>query len=243
VDYYKADVLTASDYYPFGMQMPGRHWTADSGDQYRFGFNGKEKDNKLYREGNVYNYKARQYNSRTGRFIRVDPLADSFPYLTPYNFASLTPIQAIDLNGEQKKQVTHYIDVHNDGEAYIKKTEVNIDQDWKYTTENGKEYAKTEVYYKLADHPDGSKFQDEESNFYEPTKKQSGGLVPSAAYDYTKEPIEGKASDDLSYVLEGEGGWPVSRYGETIERDLRAPDNRITQRDIQEFIDIISNVK
>ena len=23
-DYYKADVVTANDYYPFGMQMPGR---------------------------------------------------------------------------------------------------------------------------------------------------------------------------------------------------------------------------
>jgi hypothetical protein len=33
--YYKADVLTANDYYPFGMQMPGRKFSISS--SYRYG--------------------------------------------------------------------------------------------------------------------------------------------------------------------------------------------------------------
>ena len=42
------DVLSYSDYYPFGMLVPNRH--KDSGD-YRYGFNGKEMDNELKGEG------------------------------------------------------------------------------------------------------------------------------------------------------------------------------------------------
>jgi len=41
VDYYQADVVTANDYYPFGMVMPGRKYSVGSG--YRYGFNGQEK--------------------------------------------------------------------------------------------------------------------------------------------------------------------------------------------------------
>jgi hypothetical protein len=39
-----ATVASASDYYPFGLQMDGR--TFSSAD-YRYGFNGKEKDELL----------------------------------------------------------------------------------------------------------------------------------------------------------------------------------------------------
>lgn len=37
--------------------------------------------------------------SLVGRFLSVDPLTSSYPELTPYQFASNTPIQAIDLDG------------------------------------------------------------------------------------------------------------------------------------------------
>jgi YD repeat-containing protein len=41
VDYYQADVAGANDYYPCGMQMPGRKYSVSSA--YRYGFNGKRK--------------------------------------------------------------------------------------------------------------------------------------------------------------------------------------------------------
>ncbi len=37
--------------------------------------------------------------SKVARFLSVDPLTKKFPELTPYQFASNTPIQAIDLDG------------------------------------------------------------------------------------------------------------------------------------------------
>jgi hypothetical protein len=41
----------------------------------------------------------RIYNPSLGRFLSVDPITDEYPELTPYQFASNTPIQAIDLDG------------------------------------------------------------------------------------------------------------------------------------------------
>jgi uncharacterized protein RhaS with RHS repeats len=41
----------------------------------------------------------RIYDGRLGRFLSVDPIAKKYPMLTPYQFASNTPIQAIDLDG------------------------------------------------------------------------------------------------------------------------------------------------
>jgi len=90
-------VLTANDYYPFGMIMPGRKYAFD--DTYRYGFNGKENDNEVKGEGGQQDYGMRIYDPRLGRFLSVDPIGDEYPELTPYQFASNTPLWAIDLDG------------------------------------------------------------------------------------------------------------------------------------------------
>jgi RHS repeat-associated protein len=95
IDYYTADVVTASDYYPGGMDMPGRQYSSTNG--YRYGFNGKEKDNK---DGVVqYDYGFRIYDPRLVRFKSVDPLAKKFAYYTPYQYAGNKPIWCIDMDG------------------------------------------------------------------------------------------------------------------------------------------------
>lgn len=43
---YLADVMSATDYYPFGMVMPGRQYTSSGGD-YRFGYQGSEKNGEI----------------------------------------------------------------------------------------------------------------------------------------------------------------------------------------------------
>jgi RHS repeat-associated protein len=78
------------------MLVPNRHGSSAS---YRYGFNGKENDNEVMGEGNFQDYGMRMYNPRIGRFFNVDPLTKQYPELTPYQFASNTPIQAIDLDG------------------------------------------------------------------------------------------------------------------------------------------------
>lgn len=66
---------------------------------YRFGFNGKENDDEAKGYGNQVDYGARIYDTRIGRFLSLDPLQKKYPELTPYQFASNSPIQGIDLDG------------------------------------------------------------------------------------------------------------------------------------------------
>ena len=84
-------------YYPGGMQMPGRKYSSTN--NYRYGFNGKENDNDVKGEGNQQDYGMRIYDPRLVRFLSVDPITADYAQLTPYQFASNTPIQAIDQDG------------------------------------------------------------------------------------------------------------------------------------------------
>ena len=69
---------------------------------YRFGFNRKEDD----RETSTQDYGFRIYNPQIGKFLSVDPLKKKYPELSPYQFASNTPISAIDLDGGEALVVT-----------------------------------------------------------------------------------------------------------------------------------------
>jgi RHS repeat-associated protein len=81
------------------MLMPGRGYSATGA--YRYGFNGKENDNEVKGEGNQQDYGMRIYDPRLGRFLSVDPITKSYPMLTPYQFASNSPIASIDLDGKE----------------------------------------------------------------------------------------------------------------------------------------------
>jgi RHS repeat-associated protein len=93
--YYHAQVLSYTDYYPFGMEMVGRAWS--EGSEYRQGYNGKEND-KDFGEG-VQDYGMRVSDTQVARFFSVDPITAQYPELTPYQFASNRPIDGIDLDG------------------------------------------------------------------------------------------------------------------------------------------------
>jgi RHS repeat-associated protein len=69
-EYYTAVVHSAQDYYPFGMEMPGRSFQSGG---YRYGFNGKEKDPTEFGALTHYDYGFRIYNPALGRFLSVDP--------------------------------------------------------------------------------------------------------------------------------------------------------------------------
>jgi RHS repeat-associated protein len=102
-NFYKAEVKSATDYYPFGMQMVGRSYSSSV---YRYGFNGKENDNEVKGEGNQQDYGMRISDPRLGRFLSVDPLTKDYPWYTPYQFAGNMPIAAVDLDGEEPSMRT-----------------------------------------------------------------------------------------------------------------------------------------
>ncbi len=93
---YKARVISQSDYYPFGLEMKGRAFSAGS-EGYRFGFNGMEKEKAL---GGKTDFGARLYDAAVGRWWSVDPLAAKLPNLTPYNFVANSPLLFVDPDGK-----------------------------------------------------------------------------------------------------------------------------------------------
>ncbi len=100
-EYYKADVITASDYYPFGMSMPGRKYQAPNAD-YRYGFGGQERTPEVGGDG--YTAEFWQYDSRLGRRWNVDPVVK--PSESPYACFSNNPIINIDPHGDSDSTIT-----------------------------------------------------------------------------------------------------------------------------------------
>jgi RHS repeat-associated protein len=98
--YFNADVLSYSDYYPFGQLMPNRHGSSES---YRYGFQGQEKDDELKGEGNSLNYTFRIHDPRIGRFLSIDPLAGKMPEFSPYSFVFNNPMRFTDPDGREPK--------------------------------------------------------------------------------------------------------------------------------------------
>ncbi len=97
---YESEILSATDYYPYGMTMPGRSYT--NGDSYRYGFQGQEGDDELKGTGNSWNYKYRMHDARIGRFFAVDPLAPQYPHNSPYAFSENSVIRFVELEGLEK---------------------------------------------------------------------------------------------------------------------------------------------
>lgn len=93
VDYYSPEILSNSDYSPFGQSMPGRQYTAVSG--YRYGFNDQEKDNEV--NGGAYSAEYWEYDARLGRRWGIDPIVN--PWESPYATFDNNPIYFADPSG------------------------------------------------------------------------------------------------------------------------------------------------
>lgn len=103
-----ANGLHKFDYYPFGMGIKEREWK-DSSFSYRFAFNGKEQDNEVSGRGNSYDFGARIYDSRLGRFLSRDPWEYKYTWQTPYAYYKNSPIAQIDYKGkgDDKRNVSN----------------------------------------------------------------------------------------------------------------------------------------
>jgi RHS repeat-associated protein len=85
--------------------MPGRKY--NSGNGYRYGFNGKEMDNSTG-EGNL-DFGARILDVRLGRWLSVDPRWSQYSEWSPFVFALDNPIRLIDSDGEGVGEPMHHL--------------------------------------------------------------------------------------------------------------------------------------
>lgn len=93
---YAPDVISYADYSPYGTLLDGRHGNDDN---YRYGFQGQERDDEIKGNGNSLNYEYRMHDPRIGRFFAIDPLARKYPYYSTYQFSGNRVIDMIELEG------------------------------------------------------------------------------------------------------------------------------------------------
>jgi RHS repeat-associated protein len=110
-----SEVLQRNLYYPFGLELKGE-WNSATSPRMDYLYNGKEFNEEL--ELNWLDYGFRWYDPAVGRFPSVDPLADRFAHVSPFNYAENEPIAHIDLWGLQQVLVVR-------NEMNIKATHVN----------------------------------------------------------------------------------------------------------------------
>ena len=93
IDYFNPQVVTAQDYYPFGMLQPGRSVNVSG---YRYGFNGQEKSDEVTNGSTTALFW--EYDSRIGRRWNMDP--KPMIGISEYNTFGGNPIWFNDVLGD-----------------------------------------------------------------------------------------------------------------------------------------------
>ena len=88
----EGEVLGTFDYMPYGSEISSRSSTTTD---YRF--TGKERQSLV--NNSIYDSFARFQNTY-GRFMSIDPKAESFYHISPYTYCAGDPVNLVDPNGE-----------------------------------------------------------------------------------------------------------------------------------------------
>lgn len=94
-------VLEENNYYPFGLKHTGYNQNTasiKSVREYNYKYNGKELQDEF--NINLYDYGARNYDPAIGRWFNIDPLAEKYASLTPYNYVNNNPNVFVDYDGK-----------------------------------------------------------------------------------------------------------------------------------------------
>ena len=100
--------------FPFGEEMAAQHAGGDYATRYKF--NGKELDPQT----GYYYYGARYYDPVVSRWLSIDPLAEKYPGLSPYNYTANNPVMLVDPDGREtvrNEESDDIIYIGNDGKV------------------------------------------------------------------------------------------------------------------------------
>lgn len=94
----EGEVLDTYDYMPYGSEF-----TTDTDNITNYRFTGKEKQT-MFGNDNIYDSFARFQNTY-GRFMSIDPKAESFYHISPYTYCAGDPVNMVDPDGEAPKAI------------------------------------------------------------------------------------------------------------------------------------------
>jgi RHS repeat-associated protein len=103
INYSITDIVGYFDYLPFGQVMPNRH---GNDNQYRYGFQGMQKDDEVKGSGNSYTTEFRQYDPRIGRWLSLDPMMKHFSDISPFVAFNNNPLKFVDKDGLSPDDIT-----------------------------------------------------------------------------------------------------------------------------------------
>ncbi|MCS6955986.1 MAG: hypothetical protein NZM44_06490, partial [Candidatus Calescibacterium sp.] len=95
---YRPEVVSVTDYEPFGMEVRERSYYKSGG--YRFGFGGHEKNDEVLGSGNIIDMGDRWLDARIGRTSKIDRKASLYPHISPYVYAGNNPLRLVDPDGQ-----------------------------------------------------------------------------------------------------------------------------------------------
>ena len=94
----KSPIISADDYYPFGLAIQQNSYQRESAVDQRYKYNSKELQPELGL--NWHDYGARMYQADLGRFFNIDRFAEDYYDFTPYHYTLNNPIVFVDVNGD-----------------------------------------------------------------------------------------------------------------------------------------------
>ncbi|NCB43178.1 MAG: hypothetical protein EOM59_11230 [Clostridia bacterium] len=97
VTFNSGGIIQEDSYYPYGMTMSGLSEASGIDLPNKFLYNGKELQDDFGL--NWYDYGARFYDAQLGRWHSIDPMAEDYFGLSPYNYVANNPLKFIDPNG------------------------------------------------------------------------------------------------------------------------------------------------
>ncbi|MDR0863660.1 MAG: DUF6443 domain-containing protein [Candidatus Symbiothrix sp.] len=103
-------------YYPYG--MTSQNESANLGKQpYKFGGKEYESMHGL----NLYDFEARPYDPAVARFLTPDPLAEKYPWMSPYAYCLNNPVNYTDPTGmsTHTDSIGQVVNVYDDGDLNV----------------------------------------------------------------------------------------------------------------------------
>lgn len=94
-----SEIIEEKNYFPFGLKHKGYNYIVqgENSAATQFGYNGMENNPELGLE--ILDFGARYYDAALGRWMNIDPLAETMRRHSPYNFAFNNPVFFIDPDG------------------------------------------------------------------------------------------------------------------------------------------------